>query len=64
MYRRMEQDMDVDCGAILEGEASIEEMGRAIFSLIVDVASGRPTKSELLGVGDEEMVPWQLGAVM
>ena len=64
MYRRMEQDMDVDCGAILEGEASIEEMGRSIFSLIVDVASGRPTKSELLGVGDEEMVPWQLGAVM
>jgi altronate hydrolase len=56
--------MDVGCGAILEGEASIEEMGRPIFSLIVDVASGQAAKSELLGVGDEEMVPWQLGAVM
>lgn len=64
MYLHMEEDMDVDCGAILEGEMGIEEMGRLIFSLIIDVASGHRTKSELLGVGDEEMVPWQLGAVM
>jgi altronate hydrolase len=64
VYRRMEDDMDIDCGAILDGEVTIEEMGRVIFDDIVATASGRRTKSELIGVGDEEMVPWQLGAVM
>lgn len=63
-YLRMQDDMDVDCGAVLEGEVDVEGLGRQIFSLVVDVASGRRTKSEELGLGDEEMVPWQLGAVM
>ena len=46
MYRRMEEDMDVNCGGILDGECSIEEMGQRIFDLILEVASGRRTKSE------------------
>lgn len=61
MYQRMEEDMDVNCGAILDGRASMEEMGQLIFERILAVASGERTKSELLGLGDHEFVPWQIG---
>jgi altronate hydrolase len=64
MYRRMEEDMDLDCGVILSGEASIEETGRKIFDLVLEVASGRRSKSEALGLGNHEFTPWQIGAVM
>ena len=64
MYRRMEEDMDVNCGVILDGECSVEEMGSRIFDLILEVASGRRTKSEDLGLGNHEFTPWQIGAVM
>jgi altronate hydrolase len=64
MYRRLSEDMDIDCGPILTGDVDIAEMGRRIFRLMLDTASGTPTKSEALGFGDNEFVPWQLGAVM
>jgi altronate hydrolase len=64
MYERIAEDMDINCGAIIDGEASVEEMGRAIFDRILAVASGEPTKSEAQGFGDNEFVPWQIGAVM
>jgi len=64
LYRRMIDDMDFDCGAVLDGGASVTELGEALFEEIVQVASGRPTKSEEFGFGDEEFVPWQLGAVL
>ncbi len=64
MYQRLEEDMDMDCGPIVEGEATVEEMGRAVFQRILEIASGRKTKSELAGLGDCEFVPWPLGAVM
>jgi altronate hydrolase len=48
----------------MDGAATVQEMGRFIFELILDTASGRRTKSEELGFGQEEFVPWQLGAVM
>jgi altronate hydrolase len=63
LYRRMEEDMDVDCGRALTG-TPLPELGDEIFELLVATASGRPTKSEALGLGDDEFVPWQLGAVM
>ena len=63
IYRRMTDDMDIDCGDILEG-TTIESKGEEIFQAILDVASGHPTKSEELGYGDAEFVPWQIGAVM
>src|SRR5947207_9916341 len=62
-YRRMVDDMDIKCGDILDG-VSIEDKGRRIFDLILKVASGERSKSELLGYGDNEFVPWQVGAVM
>jgi altronate hydrolase len=64
LYRRMADDMDFDCGAVIDGRATVAELGEALFEEIRAVASGRPTKSEELGFGDEEFVPWQLGAVM
>ncbi len=64
LYQRMEGDMDINCGVIADGTASVEEMGEVIFNRILEVASGQKTKSEELGVGSEEFVPWQQGAVM
>jgi altronate hydrolase len=64
VYRAMREDMDVDCGAVLDGEVTVAELGERIFQLILDVASGRATASEELGFGAEEFAPWQLGAVM
>jgi altronate hydrolase len=64
LYRKMPDDMDIDCGPIADGAATVAEMGQRIFDLILAAASGRKTKSEALGFGDEEFTPWVLGAVM
>jgi altronate hydrolase len=64
LYRRMTDDMDIDCGPIAEGEATVPEMGQRIFELVLATASGRRTKSEELGFGEDEFTPWVLGAVM
>ncbi len=64
MYRRMEEDMDIDCGAVIDEGMPIAELGEQIFRRLLEVASGSPTKSEAQGFGDEEFVPWQIGAVM
>ncbi|MCP3910740.1 MAG: altronate dehydratase [Actinomycetia bacterium] len=63
MFRHMEQDMDLDCGGILDGQP-VEAVGQHIFELVLATASGRRSKSELLGFGDLEFTPWQIGAVM
>ncbi|CAA9411866.1 MAG: Altronate dehydratase [uncultured Ramlibacter sp.] len=61
MYKRLTEDMDINCGVILDGEATIESMGRQIFEEMLEVASGRRTRSEELGLGDHEFVPWNIG---
>jgi len=63
LYQRMPGDMDIDCGVILAG-TSVADLGARIFAELIEVASGKPTKSEAQDFGDEEFVPWQLGAVM
>lgn len=63
LYEHMRDDMDINCGDILDG-VSIEVKGREIFQTILRVASGERSRSELLGYGDNEFVPWQIGAVM
>src|SRR3954462_6175080 len=63
IFSRMRDDMDIDCGDILEG-VPVEAKGQEIFDTILRVASGARTKSEELGYGDTEFVPWQIGAVM
>tara|TARA_B100000745_G_scaffold149155_1_gene97505 strand:+ start:650 stop:2176 length:1527 start_codon:yes stop_codon:yes gene_type:complete len=62
LYERMTEDMDINCGKILSGESSIEEMGKEIFKYILDIASGKQSKSEINGIGDLEFIPWQMGA--
>ena len=64
MYQHMQDDMDINCGRVIDGKTSIQEMGQEIFQFILEVASGRQAKSELLGFGDNEFVPWHIGAVM
>jgi arabinonate dehydratase len=64
MYQRMASDMDVNCGRIVDGTATLAEVGEEIFERIIAVASGEETASEELYLGQEEFVPWQLGAVM
>ncbi len=63
LYAAMEEDMDINCGDVIDG-VSIEEKGEEIFRKILAVASGERSKSEVLGLGDNEFVPWQVGAVM
>ena len=64
LYRQMTDDMDINCGEILDANVSVEELGRRIFALILETASGRQSRSEAHGFGTEEFVPWMLGAVM
>ncbi len=63
MYRHMIEDMDIDCGDIVEG-VPVATKGEEIFERILRVASGEPSKSEELGYGDAEFVPWTVGATM
>src|SRR6201991_3758378 len=64
MFKRMEDDMDVNCGTILDGEESVQQCGQRIFELMLKTASGQPTKSESFDFGGAEFAPWVLGATM
>ena len=64
LWQRQEEDMDINCGVIVDGSVSIAEMGQQIFDLVLATASGSLSKSERHGYGQNEFVPWQLGAVM
>lgn len=63
MYRKLSEDMDLNCGEILDGTATMQEIGQRIFDLMLRVASGERSKSEELGLGDHEFVPWNIGIV-
>jgi altronate hydrolase len=64
LWQRQEEDMDINCGEIVDGKASVQEMGERIFRQVLATASGERTKSEQHGYGQNEFVPWQVGAVM
>ncbi|MCY7305363.1 MAG: UxaA family hydrolase, partial [Rhodoferax sp.] len=64
LWRRQEEDMDINCGEILDNGVSVADMGQRIFELVLATASGAQSKSEIHGYGQNEFVPWQLGAVM
>ncbi len=64
MYLRMEDDMDVNCGTVLDGDETVQECGGRIFRKILATASGEPTKSEQFDFGAAEFAPWQMGATM
>ncbi len=64
MFTRMEDDMDVNCGTILDGDETVQQCGERIFQKILATASGEPTKSEQFDFGSAEFAPWQIGATM
>jgi altronate hydrolase len=61
MFHLMAEDMDINCGEIMDGTATMEEMGQRIFDLFLEVASGKQTRSENLDLGRHEFTPWQIG---
>ncbi len=64
LFQRMSLDMDFNAGGIVDGEESVAEAGARLFELMLATASGRKTCSEENDMGDNEFVPWQIGAVM
>jgi altronate hydrolase len=60
----MTEDMDINCGEILDGSSDIATLGQKIFESIIATASGARTKSELFGFGEDEFAPWILGPTM
>ncbi|WP_286939647.1 UxaA family hydrolase [Achromobacter sp. UBA4530] len=64
LWQRQADDIDINCGEVVDGAQSVAQMGERIFQLMLQTASGRRTRSETHGYGQNEFVPWQLGAVM
>jgi altronate hydrolase len=64
LWNRQEEDMDINCGVIVDGKASVQEVGQRFFEMILKTASGQPSKSEIFGYGDDEFAPWVLGPTM
>jgi len=64
MYNSMTEDMDINAGQIADGDATVQDVGEEIFDYMLEIASGKQSKSEALGFGDNEFIPWQVGAVM
>jgi altronate hydrolase len=64
LWVRQEEDIDLNCGEIVDGTASVAEVGERLFAMMLATASGTRTKSELHGYGQNEFVPWYVGAVM
>ncbi len=63
MFEKLRDDMDINCGVVVDGTRTVAELGEDIFREILEVASGKRTRSEELGLGDNEFVPWSLGIV-
>ena len=62
LFDRMPEDMDINAGTIIDGERTLEQVGEEIFERMIAVASGEKTASERFGMGDEEYIPWAIGA--
>ncbi|MDO8248486.1 MAG: UxaA family hydrolase [Rhodoferax sp.] len=63
MFQRMKNDMDINCGTIIDGEATLQDLGQQIFELILRTASGQKSKSEIVGMGENEFAPWPIGVL-
>lgn len=64
LWERQEEDMDINCGTVVSGEETIEEAGERLYQMILEMASGKKTKSEEFGYGSQEFVPWIVGSIM
>ena len=64
LWQRQQEDMDINCGTIVEGEETIAQVGERLYQMILEMASGKKTKSEEFGYGSQEFVPWTIGSIM
>ena len=64
LWQRQSADIDINCGDVVDGSSTVQAKGEEIFQRIISCASGQASKSELYGYGQNEFVPWQVGAVM
>jgi altronate hydrolase len=64
LWQRQQEDIDINCGGISDGTETVEGAGARIFQAMLDTASGRKTRSEEHGYGQNEFVPWQTGTIM
>lgn len=64
LWQRQQEDMDLNCGTIVEGDETIADVGERLYRMILAMASGEKTKSERFGYGSQEFVPWTPGAIM
>jgi len=63
LWERQSDDIDFNCGTILDGSATIAGLGAQLFDLMLDTASGKSSRSEIHGYGQNEFVPWQIGVI-
>jgi altronate hydrolase len=63
LMKRQSDDMDLNCGEVLDGTKTIEELGATLFQMMLETASGKPSRSETHGYGQNEFVPWQISVV-
>jgi altronate hydrolase len=63
LWVRQADDMDLNCGEVLDGSATIDALGAKLFQMLLDTASGKRSRSELHGYGQNEFVPWQLSVI-
>ena len=64
LWNRQQEDIDINCGGIVDGTETIEAVGERLFRMVLDCASGRKSKSELHGYGQQEFVPWNIGVIL
>jgi altronate hydrolase len=64
LFTHQEEDMDINCGTVIDGTEEIQQVGERFFGMILETASGRKSKSEAFGYGEDEFAPWVLGATM
>jgi altronate hydrolase len=64
LFNHQEEDMDINCGTVIDGTETVQQAGERFFQLMLKVASGEKTKSEAFGYGEDEFAPWTLGATM
>ncbi len=64
IFEHLNEDIDINCGTVVEGKETLEEVGQRIFEVVLAIASGELSKSEALGYGDAEFNPWKIGAVV
>ncbi|SOZ40933.1 UxaA family hydrolase [Cupriavidus neocaledonicus] len=63
LWQRQQEDIDINCGTLIDGLQTIDQLGEEIFQLMLAAASGHRSKSEVHGYGQNEFVPWQVGAI-